>query len=249
VGTTGNLAFGAVALFVYALGLGLLFWLVGTFSVSLPKSGPWLEWVKSLFGIVMVVAALYYLRDLLGLMVLISHTPRFFTCSVVLFASGILFGAVHLSFHDAATSQRVRKALGVGLSVVGLAAMVGYTEKLPVGDHLSWEADYHAALARAQREQKPVLVDFGASWCGACKELESKTFSDPRVVHEGERFIPVRIDLSPGQVNDEKRALLASYQQHGLPLVVLHKPSGEVAARVTSFVEADELLRLMRAVQ
>ena len=57
VGTTGNVAFGALSLFVYALGLGLLFWLVGTFSVTLPKSGQWLEWIKSVFGIVMVVAA------------------------------------------------------------------------------------------------------------------------------------------------------------------------------------------------
>jgi hypothetical protein len=52
------------------------------------------------------------------------------------------------------------------------------------------------------------MVDFGASWCDACKELERKTFDDPRVVREGDRFIPVRIDLSPGQANDEKRAPL-----------------------------------------
>jgi thiol:disulfide interchange protein len=59
----------------------------------------------------------------------------------------------------------------------------------------------------------------------------------------------VRIDLSPGKTNSEKQQLLASYEQRGLPLVVLHKPTGEVAARVTSFVEADEFLHLMRAVR
>ena len=44
----------------------------------------------------------------------------------------------------------------------------------------------------------------------------------------------------------DKRALLARYEQRGLPLVVLHKPSGEAASKVTSFVEAERLLELMR---
>jgi thiol:disulfide interchange protein DsbD len=250
VGTTGNVAFGALALFVYALGLGLLFWLVGTFSVSLPKSGQWLEWVKSVFGIVMVVAALYYVRDLIpGLMDLAEHSPRALAIGAVLLIAGIALGAIHLSFHDPSPAARARKGVGVALGVAGLAAMVGYTQAMPEGAHIAWGDDYHAALALAKSEQKPLLVDFGASWCGACKELEQKTFSDPRVVREGSRFVPVRVDLSPGKDSPEKRQVLAQYAQRGLPLVVLHKPSGEVATKVTSFVEADAFLDLMRAVR
>jgi thiol:disulfide interchange protein DsbD len=249
VGTTGNVAFGALALFVYALGLGLLFWVVGTFSVSLPKSGQWLEWVKSVFGIVMVVAAIYYLRDLIpGLMDLPRHTPQFLGLGAVLLVAGVALGAIHLTFHDA-PAARVRKALGVTLSVIGVAAMVGYTQVLPEGAHIAWGDDYKAALILAKTQQRPLIVDFGASWCGACKELDQKTFSDPRVVREGGRFVPVRVDLSPGKDTKEKREILASYAQRGLPLVVLHKPTGEVAARVTSFVEADEFLHMLRAVR
>ena len=250
VGLTGNVAFGALALFVYALGLGLLFWVVGTFSVSLPKSGQWLEWVKSVFGIVMVVAAIYYLRDLIpGLMDLPQRTPGYLLLTAALLVAGIAIGAVHLSFHDPSNTARARKALGIGLSVVGLAGLVGYTQAVPAGSHIAWGDDYRAALAQAKSQQRPMLVDFGASWCGACKELEQKTFSDPRVVREGSRFVPVRVDLSPGKDTKEKRDILASYQQRGLPLVVLHDPRGEVAARVTSFVEADEFLDLMRGVR
>jgi thiol:disulfide interchange protein DsbD len=205
--------------------------------------------VKSVFGIVMIVAAIYYLRDLIpGLMDLPRRTPQFLLLGLGLFVAGIAIGAIHLSFHDHETSLRVRKGLGIALSVVGLAAMVGYTQVVPEGAHISWGDDYQAALTRAKNEQKPVLIDFGASWCGACKELEQKTFSDPRVVREGGRFIPVRVDLSPGKDSKEKRDLLASYEQRGLPLVVMHKPSGEIAARVTSFVDPDEFLHLMRAV-
>jgi thioredoxin:protein disulfide reductase len=248
VGTTGNVAFGALALFVYALGLGLLFWVVGTFSVSLPKSGAWLASVKSVFGIVMLVAAVYYLRDLIpGLMQIPEHTDAFLATGVALLLLGLALGAVHLSFHDSSPSTRARKAVAVAVSTLGLSAMVGYTQVLPAGAQIPWGEDYRAALERGKTEHKPVLVDFGASWCGACKELDAKTFSDPRVVREGERFIPVRIDLSPGKSSDDKQRLLAGYDQRGLPLVVLHKPSGEVAARITSFVEAEPFLELMRA--
>jgi thiol:disulfide interchange protein DsbD len=239
--------FGAIALFVYALGLGTLFWVVGTFSVSLPKSGQWLEWVKSVFGIVMIVAAIYYVRDLVpGLMELPERTPRALAIGSALLLLGIALGAIHLSFHYTPATERVRKGLGVTLAVAGLSVLVGYTQALPEGAHLSWEEDYTAAAERARAEQKPLLVDFSASWCGACQELEQHTFSDPRVVREGERFVRVRIDLSPGKDSPEKRQILAGYEHRGLPLVVLHKPNGEAASRVTTFVEADKMLELMK---
>lgn len=247
VGTTGNLAFGALALFVYALGLGLLFWLVGTFSVSLPKSGQWLEWIKSVFGIVMVVAALYYLRDLIpGLMELAERTPRALAIGAGLLVLGLAAGAVHLSFHYTSGREKARKATGLVLAIAGLSILVGYTLALPPGAKLAWDEDFQAAIQRHKAEQKPLLIDFSASWCGACQELEHKTFSDPRVVREGAGFITVKVDLSPGKDTKEKRDLLASYQHKGLPLVVLHKPTGEPAARVTTFVEADHMLGLMR---
>jgi thiol:disulfide interchange protein DsbD len=93
-----------------------------------------------------------------------------------------------------------------------------------------------------------MLVDFSASWCGACGELDRHTFSSPEVVREGRRFVTVRVDLSPGKDTPEKRQYLQRYAQRGLPLVVLHRGNGQEASRVTGFVEPDEFVSLLRGV-
>ncbi len=249
VGATGNLLFGAAGLFVYALGLGLLFGAVGTFSVSLPKSGQWLEWTKSALGIVMVVAAFYYIRDLIpGFRELAERSAGFLAVVAATALCGLWLGAIHLSFHGSSRRHRIRKGLGVLLMSLGLLGVVGYLEALPPGAKISWLDDYASAKALALSQGRPLLVDFSASWCGACGELDRHTFSQPRVVREAARFVAVRVDLSPGQDTSEKRAALAAYNQRGLPLVVLHDKTGQERARFTGFVTADAFLKTMRKV-
>jgi thiol:disulfide interchange protein DsbD len=228
----------------------LLFFLVGTFSMSLPKSGNWLEGIKAVFGIVMITTAVYFVRDLIpGLTDLASRTPTFLGASLALIAIGVALGGVHLSFHGASVAQRVRKSAGIALAAAGLCGVVGYLQALPAGAKLAWREDFEAAKQLAASSGKPLLLDFGASWCGACEELERHTFSDRRVISEGRRFVPVRLDLSPGEDVETGQRILRTYRHSGLPLVVMHHSSGEEAERVTGFVEAERMLQLMRAVR
>jgi thiol:disulfide interchange protein DsbD len=62
VGTQGNVLFGTMVLFVFALGMGSLMIVLGTFSGAmsmLPRSGGWMVKVKIAFGIIMLVIAQY----------------------------------------------------------------------------------------------------------------------------------------------------------------------------------------------
>ena len=43
---------------------------------------------------------------------------------------------------------------------------------------VEWSDDLEAALMLAGIEQKPVMIDFTADWCIACKELDHLTFSE-----------------------------------------------------------------------
>ncbi len=249
VSTSGDVGFGALSLFVYSLGLGALFWVVGTFAVSLPKSGRWLEWVKSVFGIVMLVLALYYVRRFLPSPFPLERSTAWLVAAAAAIVIALPLGAIHASFKEGPLVRRAGKGAGVTLATVGVLGLVAYGEALPPGAHIEWREDVTAARAEAERDGRPMIVDFGADWCGACTELEHQTLSDPRVVAEAQRFVTVRVDLSTSKQTPEKWALLRSYEQNGLPLLVLHDAEGEESSRVTGLVSPEDLLEQMRAIR
>jgi thiol:disulfide interchange protein DsbD len=215
--------------------------------VGLPKSGRWMEAVKSVFGIVMLVMALFYLRNLVPQLVdVLTRGWVLLAVALGLLLSSVAVGAIHLDFKEGTTLERVRKGVGILLGTAGGFLVVMYLMLPPPGARIEWREDFAEALAEARSTNTPFIVDFGASWCGACGELDRETFTDPRVVREGERFIAVHVDLS--QRTPEEDALLASYNQRGLPLVVMHGSEGDEEHRVTQFIEPDEMLGLMRNV-
>jgi thioredoxin:protein disulfide reductase len=222
-----------------------LFWVVGTFAVGLPKSGRWMEWVKSAFGLVMIGSALYFLRAWLPGYRSIEQSATHLALGIALLSTGLLLGAVHLSFSQAG-SARLRKVVGIATASAGILITVGYLEARPA--HADWEHDLAHARERALAAGSPLLIDFGASWCQACGELERHTFSDARVVEEARRFVKVKVDLSPGADTERGKEWLKSYGARGLPLVVLHDSRGHEQARVTEFVAADRMLELLRAI-
>lgn len=69
VAKRGNPLLGFMVLFAFALGMGLLLLLVGTFSSSLsllPRAGTWMLEVKKFFGFVMMAMCVYIARPLIG---------------------------------------------------------------------------------------------------------------------------------------------------------------------------------------
>jgi thiol:disulfide interchange protein DsbD len=250
VATSGQPTFGVVLLFTYALGIGLPFFLIGAFSVSLPKSGAWMESVKSIFGIALVALALTYLRDAAGPALkgpLAVLAPYAMIASVVA-AVGVLLGAIHRSFHDTAP-VKVLKGAGVALVALGIFVRVSAPHAALAEGGLRWMTSHDQGLAAARDAGKPVMIDFFADWCAACKELDKFTYVDPAVAKEAERFVNVKID---GTIEDDRiQALYKTYGIKGLPTVVFLDSKGQVMPepRVTGFVAPAAFLELMKKVQ
>lgn len=247
IARTQSAGLGALAMGAFSLGLGLPFFAVGAFAMQLPKSGQWMVSIKSLLGIVMVMVALYFLSTVFPESVkALRPTPTVLIVTGALAAFGVLLGGIHKDFHSPEWKDRLTKGLGVALtSVAGLAFLLALSAPART---LSWEdVSLSAARERAREEARPLLVDFTASWCVACKEMDKLTFAAPEVALEAGRFVAVKIDAT----NDEDPAVQQAMQALGvvgLPTVVVFDSSGREAARYTDFVPADRFLDAIRAV-
>jgi thioredoxin:protein disulfide reductase len=268
VATTGDLSFGFLSMFAFASGMGLLFMAIGTFSASIvPKSGPWLAKIESVFGIVMVAVALYFLKDILPLLkdVMVPGTEALLV-SLGLVAVAIAIGAIRLSFvagFDAegnllpapTLSQRLRKGAGIILAVIGLYGAVGSFMAPPVasvgGDHAepNWVYDESEGLALARSLGKPVLIDAYADWCAACIELDRHTYPDPDVLKRLEDFVAIKLDFTT--TTAATRATAAKYAITGLPTVIILDSDGNELSerRMLGFFPPEEFLQVIAGVR
>ena len=113
-------------MFVYALGLGLPFFLIGAFALSLPKSGPWMDTVKSVLGVALLALALVYLRDLFpATRALFPAAPGAVWLAAAAAAAGVLLGALEGDFTAGRGARRLAKGAGVALLAVAFPFALG----------------------------------------------------------------------------------------------------------------------------
>jgi uncharacterized protein YyaL (SSP411 family) len=94
---------------------------------------------------------------------------------------------------------------------------------------VNWHPWGEAAFARAQAEDKPILLDIGAVWCHWCHVMDRESYEDAEVAKLiNENFVAVKVD------RDERPDVDARYQaavsaisgQGGWPLTAFLTPDG-----------------------
>lgn len=232
----GDLAIGALTLFVFALGMGVLFVIGGTAVAALPRSGDWLIRFKQVMGIVILGFAAWTLRYIL------PAWANLAAWSVVNLLGAAVFGAFEPVQGFLSTLRRGLAILylvtGVllGLRAVeagsGVRLLPGAAAPAEASKASAWlEQDLEKALAQAKASNKVVLVDIYAEWCAQCHELDEKTWPDPAVqAWIAEHAVAVRIDTDKQRTDLAAKLAIQSY-----PTVLVLDGEGREQRRMLGF--------------
>lgn len=105
---------------------------------------------------------------------------------------------------------------------------------------VEWMTDYHAALQRAEKEGKAVLVDFtGSDWCHFCNVLRRRVLDTPAFEAYGaDKFVYLEVDLPrrnsiPPELRKQNNELVKQYRVGGFPTVLVLDARGHALGGFT----------------
>jgi thioredoxin:protein disulfide reductase len=234
---------GALGLYATGIGMGAPLLVVGASAGALlPKVGPWMDTVKSLFGVMFLGVAIYVLHPILpdGLKLLLW--------SVLAIISG--FWIFSMQRRDGSPAPAAIRGFGLLTMIYGILLLIGAASggRDPVAplatvrqmregsgaaaapDHafafqrIKTVADLDAAVASATAAGKPVMLDFYADWCTSCKEMERFTFSDAAVQAALAGAVLLQADVTANDAAD--KALLARFEIFGPPTIAFFGRDG-----------------------
>src|SRR5690606_26949322 len=86
-----------------------------------------------------------------------------------------------------------------------------------------WYPDLMRGLAAAQREGKPVLVDFSATWAKNCLVMDRTTLVDPAVVDALDGYVKIKVQAEDPTASPV-REMLQRLRAPGLPAYAILHP-------------------------
>ncbi|GAB4283463.1 MAG: protein-disulfide reductase DsbD [Candidatus Rifleibacteriota bacterium] len=259
IAATGSQMLGFFMLLMFAWGMSVPLLFIGAFSGALnamPKAGGWMNKVKEFYGFLLLGAALYFARPLVG------EPWAELGIALVLAGFAAFLGLFSNLPDDSLLSHRVFKAFGVVTIAVACAFAISATSKwgfliLPQSianqtvaakSEVFWHDNLTTALNEAQQRKVPVFVDFRADWCSICRELEEKVFPQPEVQMLLKKVVLVKIDAT--NPTEEVNQILQRFAVVGLPtLVLLNKDGKEIEQlRMVGNITPDQLKYNLRQV-
>jgi len=245
----GQVLLGAAELATFALGMGVLFLAVGTFSAALPRSGAWLGRLKQAMGLLVLGFAVWNLRLVLpGWLGLALWSFVLLLAAAILGAfqaaegtlAGLFKGLGFLALALGLLLGLRGVETGLGLTLLPRPAAAGQAADPALAGWL--QQDLEAALAQAKASGRPVLVDTYADWCAQCKELDERTWPDRQVAGWiRANAVAVRIDTDRVRKDLAPRLGILSY-----PTVLLLDGDGREIRRLLGFQDPAAMLKFLK---
>lgn len=260
ISQTGNAALGGITLFVMGIGMGTPLLIIGASSAKLlPKSGAWMNTIKNILGVLMLLLAIWMLERLLPSSVILG------LCALLSMGCAVALGALSSTENF---SQLIRKLLGLILFVYGIVLMISIyfgntspltpfhfprtqmtapTAAMPsLFKPVKTLADVKKQLEQAKQSRKIVLLDFYADWCIACKEMDHLTFNDPKVRQALKPLVVLRADVTKNDAFDQ--ALEKAYGVVAPPTLLFFYRGHEIRnTRIVGEISAKAFLQHLRA--
>ena len=237
---------GGTLLFVYSLGLGVLFILLGTFSgliSKIPRSGGWLVWVKFIMASAILMVAVYLaasFREPFGLG--LEPATRLYIL-LALSAAAIALAAVAMKTETKILkfASAVLLAFALYEAIVPAVPQAGISgSSAPQVKSAAWLTSLDAAISQAKKRNSIAMLDLFAEWCGACKELDTKTFPNSQVQELLKNVVAARIDFTTE--SEESSKIQEQFTVIGLPCILFLSADGKEMpnSRITGFMPPEE---------
>lgn len=107
------------------------------------------------------------------------------------------------------------------------------------GSSIAWIYTLNEGLQTAGNENKPMMVDFTAGWCGWCKKLDKDVFANPEVIEISKGFVNVKVNT------DKYPADARKYSVRGLPTILFLDSEGKVIEQIIGYRGSDYFVSVM----
>lgn len=250
IASDGEMIKGMLLMLAFSIGMGLPFLILGSFISVLshvPKPGPWMLYLKYLFGTAILATAFYYLTlawPLFHSWLIDASSHGEKTIWLVAALSMCILFLLHRRWWG-----RLCPAVVTSLALTSL--VITPDEITTISENiLTWHVitdqnrdatSFDRLLASAKTSGQPVLVYFYADWCVACKQLELLTFRDTTVQERLNNYILIRIDAT--RSSPTITTLQQRYSVTGLPTITVIDADGMIRMpRILGFVPPEQFL-------